>query len=136
MKHLWLAAFPFLLAGCSATSPAFDAAQAGCLAQVAAPAAGTAGTLEVHVVDARGVLLPQAAVQAIGPSDRYQVLCVPGANTETGGDGIARLERLKTGSYRVSAFVTSGNTSLGAHGTAKITPGNATVVTLTVETIK
>jgi hypothetical protein len=91
------------------------------------------GKLDVHVVDESGVLWPKASVQAIGPNAQYHIACLSGANTETGGDGVARLERMKIGNYRVSALVTSGDRTLKAEGFAKVSHGQATVVTLTVK---
>ena len=142
----WLCVAALLLAGCSASTPAAvqgaaamqaQAADAGCLVQVPAAMADSTpnGTLEVHVVDEHGALLPAAAVQAIGPNEHYQLQCLPGINAQTSGDGVARLERLKTGSYLVSAFLTYGDKAFSGRGKAQVATGKATVVTLTVTTL-
>jgi hypothetical protein len=126
-----------LITGCSAAPAGQLADTMACGAQVpqgyALESTVQVGRLDVHVVDEHGVLLPEASVQAIGPNSQYHIACLSGANAATGGDGVARLDRMKVGNYRVSALVTTGDRSLKAEGFAKITHGQATTVTLTVK---
>ncbi|MDB5101171.1 MAG: hypothetical protein JWM80_5592 [Cyanobacteria bacterium RYN_339] len=136
MKPLFILA-TLLLSGCAATPATLLADTMACGAQVpqgyALESTIEVGKLDVHVVDAGGILLPKASVQAIGPNAQYHIACLSGANAETGGDGVARLDRMKVGNYRVSALVTSGDRTLKAEGFVRISHGQATTVTLTVK---
>jgi hypothetical protein len=132
-----VALLALLLTGCAA-APIAQLADAGaCGAQVpqgyALESTIPMGQLDVHVVDEQGVLLPKASVQAMGPNAQYHIACLSGANTETAGDGVARLDRMKVGNYRISALVAAGDRTLKAEGFAKVASGQATVVTLTVK---
>lgn len=138
MKLAAVAMSLLFVAGCSAAAtPAAVTsamvANTGCGAQ--ALDAGSAGTLMVQVVDDQGQVQPGAAVQVIGPNEHYKLQCLPGANAAAGKDGVAHLERIMVGNYRVSAYVASGAKTMGAEAFASVEAGKATTIKVTLKAL-